>query len=92
MDAVAKAILDIAFAPDRPPIALNLVHPRPVEWKSVILDISEAIKQERSLGSGTLPLVPFQDWFSQLNLRAKDGNEIDIRNIVSNLVTGNATS
>jgi len=83
MDAVSRAILEIAFAKEHPPIALNLVHPRPVAWNDVIIPIGEAVARQRNLATDTLRVVPFQEWFSLIETRAKSASEGDLKNIVS---------
>ncbi|KAG6831500.1 putative NRPS-like protein biosynthetic cluster [Tephrocybe sp. NHM501043] len=76
MDAASKAILDIAFSLDQPPLALNLVHPRPVPWNDVI----ESFKT--LLGQGTsLRVVPFPKWLSLLEERSKKAANEDINAI-----------
>jgi hypothetical protein len=34
--AISGAILDVAFAEEQPPITVNLVHPRPIPWRTSI--------------------------------------------------------
>lgn len=80
MDAVAKAIVDTAFTNERLPPALNLVHPRPVEWNLVITSVRDAVKQEIT---ENLELVSFQEWFSRLELHSKGAEESDMSRIVS---------
>jgi len=78
MHAVSKAILDIAFAEEQPPVALNLVHPRPVGWNAVIESIQEALGE----GSAPLRVLPFPKWFALLERRAKNVSDADIQTIV----------
>ncbi|KIJ18039.1 hypothetical protein PAXINDRAFT_97557 [Paxillus involutus ATCC 200175] len=78
--AVSDAILDIAFAKDEPPIAVNLVHPRPVEWVSLMKPISSALYR-KNLTSELLPLVPFAQWLTSLEERAADTSEDNIRRV-----------
>jgi hypothetical protein len=82
MHAVSKAILDVAFSDKQLPIALNIVHPRPVEWSTVMRDVRDALL-EAKVSSEALPLIPFRDWFEQLESRAKIADEHDIGIIVS---------
>ena len=82
MHAVSKAILDVAFYDKQPPIALNIVHPRPVEWSTVVRDVRDALL-EAKVGSEALPLVPFEEWFEKLEGRAKTADVHDISSIVS---------
>ncbi|KAG6896169.1 putative NRPS-like protein biosynthetic cluster, partial [Termitomyces sp. T32_za158] len=76
MHAVSKTILDIAFSADKLPEAINLVHPRPVQWNGVI-DALRAILDK----DGPLRVVPFQEWFSLLEKRATNANDADIQAI-----------
>ncbi|GLB38113.1 putative acetyl-CoA synthetase-like protein [Lyophyllum shimeji] len=80
MHAVSKAILDIAFAEERPPAALNLVHPRPVEWNSIIDSVKEALEEGRE-GLPAMRVVPFAEWFALLEQRAKSASDADIQAI-----------
>ncbi|KAG2117013.1 putative aminoadipate reductase [Suillus discolor] len=72
--AVSNAILDVAFAEEKPPIAVNLVHPRPTAWKTLMQPIADALV-ERKVTSYPLPLVPFSEWLEKLELSAKDLSE-----------------
>jgi len=78
--AVSDAILDIAFAEDEPPIAVNLVHPRPVEWASLMKPISSALHQ-KNVTSEPLPLVPFDEWVASLAKCAADTSEANVRRV-----------
>jgi hypothetical protein len=82
MHAVSKAILDVAFSDEQPPIALNIVHPRPVEWSTVMRNVREGLLAAQ-VSSETLPLVPFEEWFEQLEKRAMVADVHDISSIVS---------
>ena len=83
MDAVSKVILDIAFGKERPPIALNLVHPRPVDWKDVMIPVGKAVTKQQNLGTNALRSVSFQEWFSLIEKRGKSASEDDMRDVVS---------
>ncbi|KAF9228211.1 acetyl-CoA synthetase-like protein [Gyrodon lividus] len=78
--AVSDAILDVAFAKDEPPIAVNLVHPRPVKWVSLMKPISSVLYQ-KSLTSEPLPLVPFGEWVTRLEKCAANMSEDNIRRL-----------
>lgn len=54
VDAMATALIEMRNAPY--PI-LNLVHPRPVTWTSLMTPISQLLH---------LPLVSYKDWLSRL--------------------------
>lgn len=82
MNVVSQAILDIAFAQERPTIALNLVHPRPVPWSSVMRGISAALVS-CNVTSEILPLIPFNLWFEKLAGKVKSATEADFSDIVS---------
>lgn len=80
MDVVAKAILEIAFI-DAPLIpTLNIVHPQPVSWSSMILAIRDALIREKHLAPNALRVVSFRDWVVLVD---KHANQSDITNIVS---------
>jgi hypothetical protein len=83
MDAVSKAILDVAFATEPPPIAVNLVHPRPVEWNAVILSVRDAILQTQEIDPDALRIVSFEEWFTMLEGRSKTAKDADLITIVS---------
>ncbi|KIK55529.1 hypothetical protein GYMLUDRAFT_837603 [Collybiopsis luxurians FD-317 M1] len=70
MDAIAEAILDVAFAKDYAPLAINLVHPHPVSWTSVMEAIRQSLISYKQLSSESLQLVPFQTWVSTLQKHA----------------------
>ncbi|KAG1799974.1 putative aminoadipate reductase, partial [Suillus variegatus] len=72
--AVSNAILDVAFAEEVPPIAVNLVHPRPTAWKTLMQPITDALV-ERKVTNYPLPLVPFSEWLEKLESSAKDLSE-----------------
>ncbi|GLB33171.1 putative acetyl-CoA synthetase-like protein [Lyophyllum shimeji] len=61
MDAVASAIVHVAVSDVHPPQALNLVHPRPIEWQEMISNIQATITEV--LGRD-LKLVSFAEWLS----------------------------
>ncbi|KAG1750096.1 putative aminoadipate reductase [Suillus lakei] len=78
--AVSNAILDVAFAEEGPPIAVNLVHPRPIAWRTLMQPIGDALF-ERKVTGNPLPLVSFSEWLEQLESRAKDLSEENIKHI-----------
>lgn len=82
MHAVSTAILDVAFAEEQPTIALNIVHPRPIEWSTVMRGVSDALLGAK-VTSELLPLVPFGEWFEALELRSKTADVDDLSTIVS---------
>ncbi|KDR79170.1 hypothetical protein GALMADRAFT_1363110 [Galerina marginata CBS 339.88] len=80
MDAVAQTILDVAWSADPSPAALNVVHPQPVSWDTVISSISEALVQE-GVTPTKLPVVDFKTWFAQLETYSSNPSEEVLREI-----------
>ncbi|KAG1853286.1 acetyl-CoA synthetase-like protein [Suillus tomentosus] len=78
--AVSNAILDVAFAEEEPPIAVNLVHPRPTAWKTLMQPIADALV-ERKVTSYPLPPVPFSEWLEKLESNTKDLSEETMKRI-----------
>ncbi|EPQ57831.1 acetyl-CoA synthetase-like protein [Gloeophyllum trabeum ATCC 11539] len=66
MQAVARTVLDVGLAAGEPPLAVNVVHPRPVKWT----DIMVAIRKALGHSSESLALVSFSEWVSRLEKRA----------------------
>ena len=70
MHAVARTLFDVALSTEtstRP--ALNIVHPRPVAWDSVISAVNDALVKE-DVVKGRLPVVEFSKWFERLESKA----------------------
>ncbi|KAG2133352.1 putative aminoadipate reductase [Suillus clintonianus] len=78
--AVSNAILDVAFSQEEPPIAVNLVHPRPVAWATLMRPVADAIF-DRKITSVPMPLIPFSEWFEKVELSAKNASEENIQRI-----------
>ncbi|KAJ3824337.1 acetyl-CoA synthetase-like protein [Lentinula raphanica] len=70
MDAVCDAILDIGFNVKLTPMAVNVVHPKPVPWTAVMENIRLALIEEKNLARDALPLVPYQDWIGAVEKQA----------------------
>ncbi|KAJ3994751.1 putative aminoadipate reductase [Lentinula boryana] len=70
LDAVAEGILDVTFTKEDIPIAINLVHPHPVSWTSIMQVIREYLISAKQLPLDALPLVPFRDWMQVLSDKA----------------------
>ncbi|KAG5350707.1 hypothetical protein C0989_009601 [Termitomyces sp. Mn162] len=77
MHTVSKAILDVAFSSEKFPVAINLVHPRPLQWSEVIDALKVALVED----GFPLRVVPFQEWFSSLEKRSKNASDADIQAI-----------
>ena len=74
MDAVSSCIMELIFHNKRLPPVLNVVHPRPTEWDTVIKLIGDALVLQKKLSS-PLDLIPFQEWFYILEAHAKMANQ-----------------
>jgi len=81
-DAVSGAILDVALGKDKPPIAINVVHPRPVEWEALMKPISDALFA-KNITREPLPLIPSAEWYHRLEKHAVNANEETIKRVVS---------
>lgn len=53
---------------------LNVVHPRPTEWNTVIKLIGDALVLQKKLSS-PLDFISFQEWFYILEAHAKAANQ-----------------
>jgi hypothetical protein len=82
MHAVSKAIIDVAFTEAQPPVVLNIVHPRPVEWSTIMRDVNDALLAA-NVTTNILPMVPFSQWFEELEGRAKIADGLDFSDIVN---------
>ena len=72
MHAVAQALLDVALSTGtRKQPALNIVHPRPVAWTSIISAVNDALVQE-DVVKERLPVVEFSKWFELLETKARE--------------------
>ncbi|KAJ7865231.1 putative aminoadipate reductase [Mycena leptocephala] len=71
-EAVSRAIVDAALSTEKPPFAVNLVHPRPVSWDLVMSTMA---------GAAQLPLIPFADWVQNLEDRSARATAEDIDKI-----------
>ena len=74
MDAVSNSIVELIFHNKRLPPVLNVVHPRPTEWNTVIKIIGDALVLQKKLSS-PLDLISFQEWFYILEAHAKAANQ-----------------
>ncbi|KZT28824.1 putative aminoadipate reductase [Neolentinus lepideus HHB14362 ss-1] len=81
-EVVAQTVLDAAFAGKRPSSALNVLHPHPVPWKSLMEGVRAALVKVVDHGkSEPLPLVPFKQWITRLEKKAAGATESDIKAI-----------
>ncbi|KAF7968306.1 hypothetical protein HWV62_2396 [Athelia sp. TMB] len=77
---VSQVIIDVTFAKESPISALNLVHPKPTSWSTILKYLSDAL-YHTGVTSHALPLVPFLEWFGRLEQRSKDADEQSMTDI-----------
>ncbi|KAF8868636.1 acetyl-CoA synthetase-like protein [Gymnopilus junonius] len=63
MDRVAASILDLVFSEEVYPAAINVLHPKPVPWNTVMEYIIESLEEEEHK---TLSLISFVEWVAVL--------------------------
>jgi thioester reductase-like protein len=81
--AVSDCIIEVMFRQDQPPLALNVVHPKPVAWTKMITDIREALLYAGCIGETEMTIIPFSEWFSKLETAARQADANTMRDIVS---------
>ncbi|KIK57239.1 hypothetical protein GYMLUDRAFT_247199 [Collybiopsis luxurians FD-317 M1] len=81
MDAVSDALLDIGFGAERPPMAVNVVHPRPISWTSVVQKLRKILMREKQLAADALRIVPYKQWVAKVEDFAKAPSEEDLKNV-----------
>ncbi|OAX35330.1 acetyl-CoA synthetase-like protein [Rhizopogon vinicolor AM-OR11-026] len=59
---------------------VNLVHPRPIAWKTLMRPVADAIFERKITGS-PLPLVPFSEWLVKLESSTKGASEETIKRV-----------
>ena len=74
MDAVSDCITELAFHNQRLSPVLNIFHPRPTEWNTIIKLVNDALVSQKKLDT-PLPLVSFQEWFSTLESHAQSPDQ-----------------
>ncbi|KAF9072483.1 putative aminoadipate reductase [Rhodocollybia butyracea] len=79
MDAVRDALLDIGFSQEPAPIAVNVVHPKPISWTSVMQHLRVALLEAKGLPPDALPLVPYSEWVSTVEQYARNPTETDMQ-------------
>ncbi|KAH7929525.1 putative nonribosomal peptide synthetase [Leucogyrophana mollusca] len=80
-EGVAAGVLDVAFAKEVPPSALNIVHPRPVSWVDVMEPVRESVVKRKGIKEEDLVFVSFADWFARLEARAQTATQADLQDI-----------
>ncbi|KDR70727.1 hypothetical protein GALMADRAFT_75816 [Galerina marginata CBS 339.88] len=64
MDVVSNLVLSFAFSRLPLPQAVNILHPRPIEWNAAMKYLAAALVQE---AKKSLPFVSFSEWISLLD-------------------------
>lgn len=82
MHVVSQAILDVALSNQVPTIALNIVHPRPSHWSTIIRSIGDALHHAGATKK-VVPLIPFSEWLDRLEQRSEGADANDMAKIVS---------
>ena len=82
MNVVSQAILDVALSSQVPTIALNIVHPRPSQWSTIIRAIGDAL-HHAGVTQEIIPLIPFSEWLGRLEQRSEGADADDMAKIVS---------
>ncbi|KAJ6568449.1 putative nonribosomal peptide synthetase [Mycena sp. CBHHK59/15] len=67
-DTAARGIVDVGFASSNFSPVFNLVHPRPVSWNFVMTSLRDVLNRRN--GSAHLQLVPFPEWYADLEYSA----------------------
>ena len=88
MDVVSQAILEVAHSMDSA-AALNIVHPRPISWASIIQSINSALVQEGVIPSA-LSVVDMRSWASKLKAHATISSPAILNDIVSSTFPRNS--
>ncbi|KAF7965726.1 hypothetical protein HWV62_42156 [Athelia sp. TMB] len=77
MDVVSQAVLDVALSSQVPTIALNIVHPRPSQWSTIIRTIGDAL-HHAGVTQEVVPLIPFGEWLGRLEKRSEGADADDM--------------
>ncbi|KIK59187.1 hypothetical protein GYMLUDRAFT_44941 [Collybiopsis luxurians FD-317 M1] len=75
MDAVTQALLDTVFLANAAPIAVNIVHPNPTSWSTVMQHIRQALIREKGLSPNAIPLIPIQQWISDIEQHSNNPSD-----------------
>ncbi|KIM56982.1 hypothetical protein SCLCIDRAFT_1219816 [Scleroderma citrinum Foug A] len=79
-DAVSGTILDVALGEDEPPIMINVVHPRPVEWEALMKTIGDALFA-KNVTREPLPIIHSAEWYHRLEEHAVNANEAKMKRV-----------
>ncbi|EPS92706.1 hypothetical protein FOMPIDRAFT_1170901 [Fomitopsis schrenkii] len=81
MNKTAPVVLDTVFSTNSPPAVLNVVHPRPVTWHTLMSNLATSLSA--ATPDRKFELVPFLDWIDQLEKLSLTLSVEEARAIVS---------
>jgi hypothetical protein len=80
-DSVSQSIVDVALGDAKPDLALNLRHPRPVEWRTLMRGFSQSL-QSLGVSREPVPLVDMQAWVKKVATAAEGAGADTLKRIV----------
>jgi hypothetical protein len=80
-EAVNGMILDVALGTDTPERALNVVHPRPIEWSSMMGNVADELVRH-GITKDRLPVIEMGEWFAKLSEISDGADEARLKQIV----------
>ena len=85
MDKVAPIVLDVVLSKESPPATLNLVHPRPITWNTIMNKVNEGLLASKAVIE-RLPMTPFTEWISALENKGMSASGEESQQLVSFLL------
>ena len=79
MDAVAIAVKELILSNEKLPPLVNVVHPRPVPWRSIFDSVNS------NLSTRALNIVPLHEWLQNLEDASQRGTQEDLERFVRKL-------
>jgi hypothetical protein len=89
-EAVTATIIDVALGADTPERVLNVAHPRPIEWSSMMGSVADELVRH-GITKGHLPLVETSGWFAKLSETSEGADEARLKHIVCILLLSSAS-
>jgi hypothetical protein len=83
-DVVSQAILDVALASGTPEKALNLVHPHPVSWSTIMETVANVFVEE-GITAQKLPLLSVEHWVGKLTELSANTDADTLEHVVSHI-------
>ena len=69
-------MLDLVLSRQPEPRLINVVHPRPTSWDTIIKQLNDAT-------GANLPIIPYTEWFTKVEAHGKDSSSQTSVTIVS---------